>query len=642
MKLHLGFAFASALALSLVSVPVLAQDTGDTLIPDAELATRHPKWHITYDVRPDGSYVETQEWSQVILKESAIEQAKQASFSFSTSVAKGEVLKAYTIKKSGVRVDVPKNNYQVQINKGNEGDSPIFSDRTDHTVVFPDASVGDTVVLAYRVDNTVPMFPGQFSVAEGFTEYMAMDDVRVTITAPVSLKAKYASSGMTAHDPIEADGKRTLVWEYKNSHAKKWSQEQAGIFRYNELPSLQFSTFETYGDIAKAYGARALPKAAPTPKTRELARSLTAGKSTERERAKSLYDWVSRNITYAGNCIGIGAVVPHDIDVILDNKMGDCKDHATLLQALLASVGIESDQALVNAGDWYDLPDVPVASSVNHVINYIPALDLFVDSTASDIPFGMLPFQLAQKPVLPVGHYREGVTIPSQAQYGHKQHMKTSLKVHEDGTAEGVIHIQLEGNPAVSARTLMRPLQKNQEAELVKSLVASAGYHGSGELTSRESAEELADHYSFDLRVKIEDFIPVQDATGMSIRPAVGSHLPVALFMGDVFSPLPKRDTYCYGGKSIEEYEIEFPSTVSVLSVPKATSIRTALLDYTSTYKLDGNKLAVRRELVDKTPSNICAPEVAGQYVKTANVILKDIKSQILLKAADEIKYSRN
>lgn len=639
MKFHLGVVFA--FVLSLVSVPTLAQDGGDTFIPDSELTTRYPMWHITYDVRPDGSFTETQEWSQVILKESEVEHAKQTSFSFSTSVAKGEVLQAYTIKKSGVRVEAPKNNYQMQVNKGNEGDSPIFSDQTNFTVVFPDVSVGDTVVIAYRVDNTVPMFPGQFSVTEAFSEYTAMDDVRVTITAPVSLKVKYASSGLSAHNPVETDGKRTWVWEYKNSHAKKWSREQSGIYRYNELPSLQFSTFKTYEDITKAYGARAIPKAAPTSRTRELAQSLTAGKASDRERAKTLYDWVSRNITYAGNCIGIGAVVPHDIDAILDNRMGDCKDHATLLQALLASVGIESDQALVNAGGTYDLPDVPVASTVNHVINYIPSLNLYVDSTASDIPFGMLPSGLAQKPVLPVGHYRDGLTIPTLAQYGHTQHMKTSLKVHEDGSANGVIHIQLQGNPAVSARTLMRSLQKNQEDLLVKNLLNSAGYHGSGELDSKEDAEELADHYLFDLKVKIDDFASIQDAAGMPIKPAVQSYQPIAIFMGDIFSPLPKRDTNCSGGNSIEEYEIEFPNTISLLSIPKAASIHTPLLDYTSAYKLDGNKLTVRRELDDKTPSNICSPEVMAAYVKTANVILKDLKSQVLLKPVDDMKYSR-
>ena len=82
-------------------------------------------------------------------------------------------------------------------------------------------------------------------------------------------------------------------------------------------------------------------------------------KARPRERARLLYEWVSRNITYGGNCIGVGAVVPRDLDVVLDNRMGDCKDHATLLQSLWSAAGLRSEQVLVNAGEQYDLARRP-------------------------------------------------------------------------------------------------------------------------------------------------------------------------------------------------------------------------------------------------------------------------------------------
>ncbi len=635
--------FAIALVISLVSSSSFAESNGDSRVPDSELTTRYPIWHITYDVRPDGSYTETQEWSQEILKDSEIENAKQTSFYFSTSVAKGEVLRAFTTKKSGSRVEAPKNNYQVQVNKGNEGNSPLFSDQTGFTVVFPDVSVGDTVEVAYRVNNTVPMFPGQFSVTNGFSEFVAMDDVRVTINAPASMRVRYDSSMMSAHDPVDKDGIRTWVWEYKNSHPKKWVKaEQSGILHYNETPSLRFSTFSNYGDIAKAYGSRAIPKAVPTARIRALAQSLTTGKSTDKERAKAIYDWVARNITYAGNCIGIGAVVPHDIDAILDNKMGDCKDHATLLQSLLAAVNIESEQMLVNAGDTYDLPNVPVVSTVNHVINYIPSLNLFVDSTSSETPFGMIPTRLGQKPVLPVGNYRDGVTIPPQAQYGHTQYMRTRVKVHEDGSADGAVSLQLHGAPAVSWRASVRPMPKGNEDVFVENLVKFSGYHGKGIIESKDDASELADHYQFGMKVNINDFITSNQAMGITIRPLVGSSLPIAQFLGDVFAPPTSKDIVCSGGKSVEDYEIEFPKSLEVLSIPKASSVNSQFLDYKASYKLEGNKLTVKRELDDKTPTNICSTEIIKSYVKAATEVLKDLKSQVLLKPRDELKYSEN
>ncbi|MGO4779545.1 transglutaminase family protein, partial [Lysobacter sp. 2RAB21] len=141
-------------------------------------------------------------------------------------------------------------------------------------------------------------------------------------------------------------------------------------YKVEDFPGYAFSTFRSYGQIAAAYGERALPKAAPTPRVRKLADEIAAGKKDQREVAKALYEWVSTNIQYAGNCIGLGAVVPRDQEFVLDNRIGDCKDHATLLQALLAAKNVPATQALINAGNVYQLPDIPVASSVNHVLNY--------------------------------------------------------------------------------------------------------------------------------------------------------------------------------------------------------------------------------------------------------------------------------
>ena len=42
--------------------------------------------HTTYIVNADGSYVEQREWALKILKEEALESAKEASISYSTSI----------------------------------------------------------------------------------------------------------------------------------------------------------------------------------------------------------------------------------------------------------------------------------------------------------------------------------------------------------------------------------------------------------------------------------------------------------------------------------------------------------------------------------------------------------------------------
>lgn len=597
---------------------------------EADIPVRHIYWEIGYDVNADGSYVETQKWSSMILKENAVEKHKEASVTFSTSVAKGEIVEAYTLKKSGKRIDAPKSSYQVTTNNGYNSASPLYSDETTISVVFPDLAVGDTTVFESRVTNSEGIFPGQFSMGHVFSRFSAYDDVRIRINTPKAMTLKSEAYFLTALAPLEKDGKLLREWRYKNEHPEKWTPAEAGISTVEDEPGLYVSTFENYRQIAEAYGKRATPKAAVSGRIKALAAELASGKTTPEAQARSLYDWVAKNISYGGNCIGVGTVVPRDLDVVLDNKLGDCKDHATLLQALLAARGIRSEQALVNAGSRYDLPKTPVVSAVNHVINYVPELKLFLDSTASFVPFGMLPVQLGEKPVLLVSSFRDGERIPTTATYGHSQTMKTIIRVKPDGSAEGTTHVTLKGMPALGLRTLMRFVTNDQEALIARKLLEEQGLHGTAVL-KKDDPNELLDSYGFSISFNVEDLLTVSSTSGMTVRPVVSSPFAISSHLTGAYEPPSKRSSICAGGKSIEEYTYEFPAELSIVAIPKNTNLPGPILKYSASYQKDGNKLTVKRELQDTTANNICSTSFMEDYKKNARAIVKDVRSQILI-----------
>ncbi|HBH61342.1 MAG TPA: hypothetical protein DDX85_06310 [Nitrospiraceae bacterium] len=600
---------------------------------DSDIPIRCKDWQIRYDVNADGSYTETQTWSIIILKDSALESGKEASLTFNSSVASGKVLEAYTVKKTGERKEVPKNNYQVTRNDGYKNQSPLYSDQTTITVLYPDLSVGDTTVFSYEITNNTGMFPDQFSVAHNFSQYTAYDNVTIIVSAPITMILRHESYFLTYKEPVEKDGKQILQWTYQNSTPRKWTPSDGGISLLKEEPGLYISTFKSYEEITKAYGSRAIPKAKVTEKIKALASQITAGKDTPEAQAKSLYDWVTKNITYGGNCIGIGAVVPRDIDTIIENKQGDCKDHATLLQALLQSQDIESDQALINSSALFELPQTPVVDVINHVINYVPSLNVFLDSTAGNLPFGMLPPQLSEKPVLLVVNYKEGIKTPSTAQMGHRQTSKHTIKIAQDGSATGTTEIQLHGYPAIITRESMEKISQLPEESkpyIVEKILASQGLHGTGNITS-DNTSELVDTYSMQVSYKIEDFISVQNSTGMIIQTPMSGAMPISRFLKESYEPVPSKPTFCSGGQSTEEYIYEFPETINVIAIPKNFKLSSETMEYSSIYSKSGNILTVKRELVDKTPSNICSVRYMEQYKDTARKIIGDLKSQILI-----------
>lgn len=595
----------------------------------ADIPYRINSWDIQYEVNTDGSFIATTRWSKTVLKENILTGAKKASVTFSTSVAKGEILEAYTLKNSGERIDAPKNSYQMKIHDGYKEASPLYSDETTISVVFPDLAVGDTVIFSSRVANSEGIFPNQFSVSYVYSRYVAVDTASFEIIAPADLDLKSQSYFLDEEKHQNKDGKQVIRWTFHNPIPEKWTPADNGIFSVGEDPSLYVSTFKNYEEIAQAYGSRATPKAAVSKQVEQLANVIVADQTTPEMQARLLYNWVAKNISYGGKCIGIGAAVPRDLSVVLDNKLGDCKDHATLLQALLAAKDIESEQALINTRGIYTVPDVPVVAAVNHVINYIPAMDLFLDSTSANIPFPMLPMTLGEKPVLLVSSYREGMKTPSTA-LGHEQIIRTRIRINADGSASGNARMKLKGLPAIVARATLRAIPSGQDELLAKKMLVGQGMRGKGTLEKDDPAP-LLDTYNLNLSFSLEDYVTTGSPTGIVVKPVTSSFFPIERLVAAAYEPVPNKNQMCLGGSSTEEYILEFPESLKIMAIPNDYQLTTASIDYRSTYQMTDNTLTVRREFKDKTKSNVCSPELMAGYKKAALDIVRDLKAQVLV-----------
>lgn len=594
----------------------------------ADIASRFEKYVIEYRLNADGSHSELREFALTALQERAIGQLKETTLSYSTSIEKLEIVHAYTRKADGQRIDVPKNNFQVVENKGRGKDAPVFSDRTRLTVVFPEVAVGDTVVIAYRLTDKEPMFPGLFSVANTFARDYPYDEVTIRFDIPSTLWVQYQAREMSERI-TEQDGRKLIEWKYQNRQPSRSKRRNFSVYNMESEPGYALSTARSYQQIAEAYGQRALPKAAVSARVQKLADEI-AGETTEpREQARLLYEWVATNITYAGNCIGVGAVVPHDIDFILDNRMGDCKDHATLLQALLRAKGIPSLQALINAGSSYQLLRVPVVSMVNHVINYLPSLDLYVDSTSATTPFGMLPYSDIGKPVLWAENFQPGTHTPVPPVGQNRQTMKTSIKIGEDGTLSGSVDVSLKGIYAVAMRDRMRDLSKEMEEEMVKKVFEGQGHVASG-VFAKQDAKALLDSYGYQATFEVKEYLQRPGAGAFAISPLFFSEAPIARYTSSAVEQSEQVDVACFSGYSLEEYRIEFPQGMTILSVPQNTSIKNDFLHYKATYALQGRTLTVQREMDDRTAGVICSPAIQEAEKEFAKKLQNDLRSQIV------------
>ncbi len=589
--------------------------------------TKYVRYHVHYDVNADGTDVETCEWAMKVLTDKGVALANHGSVSFSDRLQNAEILSAYTLKKDGRRVDVLPSNFQENINQGKDNASPMFSDIKTKTVAFPDVALGDTVVMSYKLTQKEAEYPGNFSFTESFSKFQVYDDVEVGLSAPATLALRVYQRDVEGGEAAPKDGRRNWSWSYRNKQLAM--TETSSVSPYDYGPLIVATTFKDYGAVAAAYNARANEKAKVTDRIRKLADEVTMNAHTPREQAKALYEWVATTIEYAEHGVGVGFVVPHEADLVLANRMGDCKDHAALLQALLAAKGIASTPVMMNAGDAYTLPEVPNLALFNHVINYIPAFNLYVDSTSRYTPFGSLPFNDCDKPVIYTAAFN-GIRHPPPTGYkNNSSQLDTVMNIHSDGSADGETKVEVKGFLADSARAGFSYLQPNMEDWSIRRLLTENGYTGMGTLV-KDDPKRLTESYSYSIRYKVNEAMNLPGPGAMLIRSPADRMGTIASTLEGANEPDRTVNFQWYGTYAEEKYTIHLPKGLEVLATPKNVQFNGKNETYKASYQLKGGTLTVVRELEDRTPGNVCTPKDAAAFKSFAPAVLHDLHAQLL------------
>ncbi len=124
-------------------------------------------------------------------------------------------------------------------------------------------------------------------------------------------------------------------------------------------PGLAQPQESTWQGVGERFDGLAHDREAATPEIAAKAQELVAGKTDFYDRAEAIGDFVQQKIRYFVIEMGIGGYQPHPAGEIFKGRYGDCKDKATLLAAMLSSVGMHSDIVLVDTRRGFVNPEAP-------------------------------------------------------------------------------------------------------------------------------------------------------------------------------------------------------------------------------------------------------------------------------------------
>jgi hypothetical protein len=328
--------------------------------------------------------------------------------------------------------------------------------------------------------------------------------------------------------------------------------------------------------------------------------------------------------------VGRGAVVPHRASAILADRYGDCKDHVALYGALLDAVGVRNEPALISSGTIYTLPSVPGYGVINHVITWLPDLQQYADSTASNVEFGFLPSSDMNRPTVLIG---QGVLAHTPATALMTRSTDLSIKVEPDGSASFTYRMEDTGPFAEQARARLRTQSPAQREESIEAELRSVNLRGNATLTTSDLTVTDGP-LTVTMNGTLESL--VVPGAAASIRAltslAGGVEADTRYWLGERQRTQP---FICHNVAVHEHARIELPANFRVLDMPEAKRTQDRFVDFQLQYTFEplSNVVTMTRDGATHFASEVCTPEDFAQMRPALEAIGRDVRAEVIVRS---------
>ena len=581
--------------LCLASLASVAQDAP----PQPESRTLYNREHIELDAQ--GLTITTLEQAELLLTEKAAREQNFRTFTVKPTLASFEVLEAYVQKPDGSRQSVAADRIQRQRGQVSGVSGASFDDTEQVIVLFPGPQAGDRVVTRVRWRMVKTPFPGHFWNWRAMGYQWSVDDYEYSVNYPASFPLRVITRDAEVPQRMEKDGRIHLTWRQRDL---RWHPPESRAVHVSQFGARWFlSSYPSEEALAAQEAARWMGKQELTPAIRAQAAQLSAGANTPGEKAQRIYDWVRSQIRYQAVALDSGGWVPEPAARVLEERVGDCKGHTALLTALLHAADIQAVPVLIDT--WgprrgFELP----MPDYNHMISYLPELNLFLDSTVRQAPYGVLPDEIHDRPVLLLGDLQRPARTPVEDEQQDRIHSEVRYELSASGTLRGEQTIRAFGGEGIELRRWYDSLSEYQRQRLVSNLLTGQGYSGSGNLQELSEADPRV--YGLRLDFTAPDYFSPDTAFALRTR-----SLKSVMSLSELRAAfVPEQRLSPYGcGRYSEEEEIRFvfPAAWSV-SLPKNVALEAGGLSYQQNYQSRAGEVLAQRKLVSAMPGGICEP----------------------------------
>ncbi|MEP7341066.1 MAG: transglutaminase domain-containing protein, partial [Acidobacteriota bacterium] len=357
---------------------------------------------------------------------------------------------------------------------GNE----ISADIQSNHVVFKTLEENDTIYLKWNIKNynSGKLFSDFWDSAH-FNSFYPNKLVRYSLLVPPEFKFQASAQNMSA----EATKKQTDAgiihqWAVQDEPA---IEIEVGMPVVEDVGKILYvSSISGWDSLVSWYADLSRSKTRNTWEIKEQVEKLIGGKKemTNEEKVEAIYNFITENIRYSSVSFRQSGLIPQKARDVLVNKIGDCKDVATLCITMLREAGVTSHYVLLNTRNAGQYRNALPAILFNHCIVAVETKNglRYLDLTAHNLPADSLPeldreaFSLLIKPDI-----KNAALLPVDKLAPRQVIHRTNVEVKEDMAAQIQYNSDWQGAAAAYPRMIFRYKGPNEREKMLNDAVGA-------------------------------------------------------------------------------------------------------------------------------------------------------------------------
>jgi hypothetical protein len=409
-------------------------------------------------------------------------------------------------------------------------------------------------------------------------------------------------------------------------------------------PGIVAATEGTWQSVGEWYTALAKDRLVATPEIAAEANQLVAGKTDFYDKTEAIGEFVQKQIRYFVIEMGIGGYRPHYAGDIFHNRFGDCKDKATLLSAMLSSVGIHSALVMVDVhrgvvdsgapsifGDHMiaaiEIPKGYTSPKLHSVVTAKTGRQyLIFDPTWDQTPFGQLEHNLqGGYGLLVEGADSQVIQFPVLAPSLDRIQRDANFQLQPDGSLQGTVTEKRFGDVSEGRRNLYTMHDVKDQTDFLDRLLDQDFSSFIVANFKVENAASLNKDLTTTYSLSAQNFGKSMGSL-LLIRPRVFGSEYLEVDHKDRHVPINLGETM----QEKDDFTIELPAGYTVDETPDPVKLDLGFASYESSSEVKGNILHYTRTY---TVRQLTLPSDRYSDVqKLASVIAADEQSRAVLK----------